>query len=202
MAKPRKFYVVWTGRSLGVFDNWAACEAQVKGVSGARFMSFETRSEAERAFGAGREGFKAGLAQPVIPPEALGGYAVDAACNGSPGDLEYRCVKIDTRDEIFHQGPFEQGTNNVGEFLVIVHALALFKKQGITAPLYSDSRNALSWVWQKTCKTNLVRTTRNASLFELIARAEAWLRTNTFDISLRHWKTSEWGENPADFGRK
>ena len=198
----RKYYVVWTGRRPGVYDSWPDCEAQVKGFPAARFVAFENHVAAQHAFAAGYQGYKDGLVQPTLPPEVLQAYAVDAACNGSPGDLEYRCVKIDTRAEIFHQGPFEQGTNNVGEFLAVVHALALFKQKGITAPLYSDSRNALLWVQQKRCKTNLVRTERNARLFELIERAESWLRTNTWSTPLRHWRTTAWGENPADFGRK
>lgn len=198
----KKSYVVWVGRRPGVYDTWAACEAQVSGFPGARFMAFERRGEAEQAFGVGYEAFRAGVVQPRLPPEVLQAYAVDAACNGSPGDLEYRCVKIDGRAEIFQQGPFADGTNNVGEFLAVVHALAHFKKQGITAPLYSDSRNALMWVAAKRCRTNLAHTERNAPLFGLIARAEAWLHANRWETPLKHWRTAEWGENPADFGRK
>lgn len=197
-----KSYVVWAGRRTGVFDSWKECEAQVKGYPTARFKAFETRRDAERAFRTGYDEYRREQAPAPLPAEVLHAYVVDAACNGSPGDLEYRCVKIDTRQEIFHQGPFPDGTNNVGEFLAIVHALAYFAQQGIEAPLYSDSRNALSWVRQKTCRTNLARTSRNAYLFDLIARAELWLRQHSFTTPLLHWQTEEWGENPADFGRK
>jgi len=199
-----KYYVVWVGRRAGVYARWADCEAQVSGFPGARFKAFSQREAAERALRAGYDAFKAEQAETEArpPSETLLGYAVDAACNGSPGDLEYRCVKIDGRDEVFHQGPFPEGTNNIGEFLAVVHALAHFKKHGITAPLYSDSRNALAWVSAGKCRTNLVRTERNAPLFDLIARAEKWLRENRWDTPVHLWRTSEWGENPADFGRK
>jgi ribonuclease HI len=111
-------------------------------------------------------------------------------------------VKIDTRKEIFKQGPFAGGTNNIGEFLGIVHALALFKQKGITAPLYSDSRTAIAWVREKHAKTELARTDENAPLFDLIARAETWLHENAYSTNVLKWDTEAWGENPADFGRK
>ena len=55
--------------------------------------------------------------------------AVDAACSGNPGNMEYRGVYTKTKEQIFHQGPFPQGTNNIGEFLALVHGLAFFKKR-------------------------------------------------------------------------
>lgn len=203
MAKPQKFYVVWRGARTGVFSTWAECSAQVQGFAGAQFASFESRAEAERAF-AGRyeDAIKPKPAVNGMPPEVARGYSVDAACNGSPGDLEYQCVKNDTGERIFHRGPFEQGTNNVGEFLAIVHALAHFKKHAISAPLYSDSRTALVWVRDGKCKTELEQTERNARLFKLIARAEQWLADNPGRRDVRKWNTKVWGENPADFGRK
>ena len=128
--------------------------------------------------------------------------AVDAACSGNPGPMEYRGVYLRTGQQIFHFGPV-YGTNNIGEFLAIVHALALMKQKGITMPIYSDSYNALKWVKDKTCKTKLVHNEATAPLFQLIARAETWLRTHTYaDIPICKWETTAWGEVPADFGRK
>ena len=37
---------------------------------------------------------------------------------------------------------------------------------------------------------------------DLIERAEKWLKTNTYTTPILKWETSEWGEIPADFGRK
>ena len=95
-----------------------------------------------------------------------------------------------------------QGTNNIGEFLALVHGLALLKKMGNNMPIYSDSRNAMLWVKQKQCKTKLERNAVNAPIFDLIARAEAWLRNNQYDNRIIKWETEQWGEIPADFGRK
>jgi ribonuclease HI len=128
--------------------------------------------------------------------------AVDAACSGNPGPMEYRGVYLLTGQQIFHFGPV-YGTNNIGEFLAIVHALALMKQKGIRMTIYSDSRNALAWVKQKKCKTKLERTPKTEELFQMIERAENWLKTHTYaDIPLLKWETEEWGEVPADFGRK
>ncbi len=138
-----------------------------------------------------------------LPPEVTANaIAVDAACSGNPGPMEYRGVDLATGATIFHFGPVH-GTNNIGEFLAIVHALALLKQQGISKTVYSDSRNALLWVRARKCKTTLQRNARTERLFQLIERAENWLATHSWsDIPLLKWQTSRWGEVPADFGRK
>jgi ribonuclease HI len=174
MAK-NKFYVVWKGLNPGVYDNWNACKMQVEGQDGAKYKSFETREEA---------------------------YAVDAACSGNPGLMEYRGVYTATKQELFRIGPYEQGTNNIGEFLALVHGLAFLKQKKSSLPIYSDSRNAIMWVQKKKCKTLLEREPRNEVIFNLIERAEKWLLENEYTTSILKWETSEWGEIPADFGRK
>ena len=126
----------------------------------------------------------------------------DGACSGNPGKIEDRGVYVATGVEVFRIGPMEQGTNNIGEFLALVHGLALLKKMGNNMPIYSDSRNAILWVKQKQCKTNLERNEVNAPIFDLIARAEAWLKNNTYTTTIIKWETDQWGEIPADFGRK
>ena len=129
-------------------------------------------------------------------------YAVDAACSGNPGMMEYQGVDVQSKARLFHLGPL-YGTNNIGEFLAIVHALALQKRLGTKLPIYSDSRNALLWIKAKKCKTKLKRTPKSAEVYELIGRAEKWLRENPDnDIQLLKWHTEQWGEIPADFGRK
>ena len=129
-------------------------------------------------------------------------WAVDAACSGNPGPMEYRAIDLQTGAQVFHFGPIH-GTNNIGEFLAIVHALALMDKQGIKDKvIYSDSYNAILWVNKKQCKTKLVRNEKTEKLFQIIARAETWLRTHPIQIPIIKWETSKWGEVPADFGRK
>ena len=96
------------------------------------------------------------------------------------------------------------GTNNIGEFLAIVHALALLDKMGVKGKtIYSDSHNAILWVKKRQCKTKLERTSQTAPLYNIIARAEAWLRSHpVLDNEVVKWETRLWGEVPADFGRK
>lgn len=212
MAKTKKYYVVWRGATPGVYDNWDECKAQVSGQNGAKYKSFETKDDATKAFEKGYEHYLktasspkavANLASktPVGKPiwESL---CVDAACSGNPGDMEYRGVYPPTMQEIFRIGPLKKGTNNIGEFLALVHGLALLKQKGSNLPIYSDSRNAISWVKKKKCKTLLERVPENEPIFDLIERAEKWLKNNTYTTPILKWKTSEWGEIPADFGRK
>jgi len=204
----QKYYVVWKGRKTGIFTSWAECEKQVKGFVGAQYKAFGSSHEAEVAFLSKYDDYKGKPAshgkwklaesQPILPS-----ICVDAACSGSTGKVEYRGVTTGTGEQIFRVGPYEQGTNNVGEFLAIVHALTWQFKHNSHTPIYSDSENAIAWVMNGECKTNLKRTPKNALLFALIRSAENWLAENELpEDKILKWDTDLWGENPADFGRK
>lgn len=206
MAK-KHYYVVWNGIEPGIYHSWDECEAQIKGVKQALYKSFGSLADAERAYSSspydyvGRKS-KEECKKKELPATVIrNALAVDAACSGNPGQMEYRGVYIGTGEEIFHFGPMF-GTNNIGEFLAIVHGLALLKQKGIEIPIYSDSRNALLWVKQKKCKTKLPRDNKSEELFGYIERAEKWLAQNNYSTTLLKWETDEWGEIPADFGRK
>ena len=212
MAK-QKYYVVWKGRETGIFLTWEECRQQVNGFTAARYKSFKKETEAREAFEMGYEAYHAAhpndtpsrssdskTAKPA--PAINDSIAVDAACSGNPGKMEYRGVYLKTGKEIFHFGPVF-GTNNIGEFLAIVHGLALLRERGLTTmPIYSDSRTAQQWVKGKKCKTKLERNAQTAELYRLIERAERWLNTHSYQNPLIKWPTEEWGEIPADFGRK
>jgi ribonuclease HI len=209
-----KFYVVWKGKTPGVYSTWAEAEAQVKGFAGAQFKGFPTRAEADAAFRGKSsdyigKGDSSSAPTRVIDwktltenPPRVPSVAVDAACAGVPGPVEYRGVDLATGAEVFRMGPFPNGTNNIGEFLAIVHALAMLEKEGKTTPIYSDSMNALAWVKAKKCRTQHVFDQSNRALYDLIARAEVWLETHEYRNPILKWDTDNWGENPADFGRK
>lgn len=209
MAK-QKFYVVWEGRTPGVYASWDACKQQVDGVAGAKYKSFESREEAESAFKSNYWKFvkKAEPASKLADSGTKSAFiresvAVDAACSGNPGDMEYQGVWVPDGSKLFHLGPLEDGTNNIGEFLAIVHALAMLKQQGKPhLPIYSDSKTAQGWVKKGKCNTKLEATGRNDRIFELIQRAENWLAVNNITNPILKWETEAWGEIPADFGRK
>ncbi len=211
MAKKQKFYVVWYGHRTGVFPTWDDCKAAIKGVKGAQHKSFLTFNEAKIAYNKeyadykGKNTKKKTLSKDEI--ERIGEpnlytIAVDAASSGNPGKMEYRGVDTQTHKQLFHQGPFLQGTNNVGEFLALVHGLAYLKQQQSDCNIYSDSKIATTWVKKKTCNTKLKQTSKNNALFELIARAEVWLKNTSYQTKIIKWETKVWGEIPADFGRK
>jgi ribonuclease HI len=202
-----KFYVVWKGRKTGIFATWEECEAQVKGFTGAEYKSFISQEAARRALRADYNDYAGKSASSgswlfAPNPPLRESLAVDAACSGSPGRLEWRGVRLDTGREIFHQGPFEKGTNNVGEFLAIVDALAWLKERNVPAPIYSDSGTAIAWVKAGRCNTDLLPDDRNKPLFDRIARAESWLSENAIRNRVLKWDTQAWGEIPADFNRK
>ena len=210
MAK-KKFYVIWKGHKEGIFTSWDVCKKHITDYKGAQYKSFSTKTEAENAFKAnyfdfvGKDTKKTILSaeelkkygKPIVPS-----LSVDAACAGNPGKMEYRGVDTRTKKQLFIQGPFEEGTNNIGEFLAIVHGLALLKKKNSDKIIYTDSKTAISWVKKKACNTKLVQNDKNKSLFELVERALHWLKNNDFNTVIVKWETKAWGEIPADFGRK
>lgn len=214
MAPRKKFYVVWEGYATGVFDSWEECELQTKGYPGAKFKAFDSQETAVEAYRGSYESQMELLKSiashrpaPVdyaqFPEIQLDSLAVDAACSKNPGPVEYQGVWVRTGERIFHVGPLEGGSNNIGEYLALVHGLALLKAQGRhNTPIYTDSRTARSWVRKGQPKTSIVRSAQNARLFEMLDRATAWLAANTFSNPILTWDTPVWGEIPADFGRK
>lgn len=218
MAK-QKFYVVWAGRQPGVYDNWSDCEEQVLNFPGAKYKGFASAAEAAKAFrgnddspedlgdfliaAAGhRESVPhqpAYLSNPDVDKYA---WAVDASCQGNPGVMEYRGVEVATGKVLFKMGPFRQGTNNIGEFLAIVHALAEMHRRNEWHNIYSDSKTAMAWIRNRQVKTQLKPSDKNARLFELMGRGLAWIRTHSWPVKIMKWQTDLWGEIPADFGRK
>ena len=213
MAGKKKYYVVWEGREPGVYDNWEDAADQVNEFPGAKYKSYPTQAAAIAAFRGDdaanlRSVVKLAQRAPVsvdysnFPEIDTTAWAVDASCMGNPGMMEYQGVEIATGRTLFRVGPFAKGTNNIGEYLAIVHALALMKQQGVRHTIYSDSKIAQSWVRGGQARSKLPLTPDTAKLYQLIQRADTWLQTNSFRAPIRKWETDRWGEIPADFGRK
>ncbi|MGN7761517.1 ribonuclease H [Paenibacillus sp. 22594] len=221
MAK-QKYYVVWEGKNPGVYGTWAECQAQTDHFTGAKYKSYESRAEADAAYKAGWKGnwgtgaaasgvgksksastFKRSTTAAESSAEIdYDSISVDVGTRGNPGPVEYKGVDTQTGELIFSCGPIKKGTNNLGEFLAIVHALALLNKEGSSRTIYSDSVNAMKWVKQKKVATTLPRDASTEEIWTLIDRAERWLQTNTYKNKVLKWQTKEWGEIKADYGRK
>ena len=203
-----KHYVVWKGRVPGIYADWASAKAQIENFEGARFKGFTSREEAEKAYAEGPKPLPAYVTHrrkeprpDTEKPLALA-IAVDAACSGNPGVMEYRGVSLWDKQEIFRH-KYDLGTNNIGEFLAIVEGLARLKIAGRNdVTIYSDSMIAIGWIRQGKCKTKLIQTPKTAELLAVVRRAEAWLAQNGIANPIVKWPTDIWGEIPADFGRK
>jgi len=226
MAKKQKFYVIWLGHEPGVYTDWNKAKRQIDGYKGAKYKSFPTRAQAEAAYANSFHNYIKAASDAVNRPSSrstAGGsrpkasrrgnapstptilsqsISVDAACSGNPGKMEYQGVTTSGKKQLFHRG-FKLGTNNIGEFLALVHALAFLAAQDMPdLPIYSDSQIAIGWVKKARCKTTLARGPKTEGLYEYIDRAEAWLKTNKVTNPIYKWNTKAWGEIPADFGRK
>lgn len=225
-TKKNKYYVVWEGREPGIYDSWAECHRQIDGFPQAKYKSFQTKEEAINAF-RGNPADHLGLIKAIlkkaaenrapllengmrdysaIPEIYLNAIAVDGACAGNPGPMEYRAVRVIDGAEVFHIGATKPliGTNNIAEYLAMIHLAAMLQKQGdFSTPIYTDSKNTFAWLRKGRSKTSLEENSNTASTLELLRRADQWLAANgPIRNPILKWKTDQWGEIPADFGRK
>lgn len=208
----KKYYVVWVGRQVGIFETWEECKEQTDGFPAAVYKSFSSKNDAELAFSKESSDYirRRSIVSNKLSKEELqligkpieDSIAVDGAWNTISGLVEYQGIYNKTYETLFHVGPLEDGTNNIVEFLAIVHALALCKQWHWDIPIYSDSKIALGWVKDKKVRTNHPQSEKNTKLFDMLARAEKWLLNNEYKNEVLKWETKAWGENPADFGRK
>lgn len=207
----QKYYVVWKGHTPGIYKSWTECQLQINGYPKAQYKSFPSLVSAKEAFKGFYDDYKGKtLSKKILSPEEkvkygtpiLNSITVDGAGSGKTKKIEYQGVFTDTGTLLFHEGPFNEGTNNIAEFLALVHALAYCKKHQLDYPIYSDSKTAMSWVRNKNIKTQVKWTDKNKKLLELVKRALFWLDKNSYVNPILKWETKAWGENPADFGRK
>jgi len=200
-----KYYVVWKGRQTGIFDSWISCKDQVDQFPQAEFLSFSTLEEAQQAFQSSYTNALERKRRPVVSHDNLpiaDSLCVDASCRGNPGLMEYQCMHTTTRELIFREGPFPLGTNNIGEFLAVVKALAWLEENRKPYVIYTDSEIALKWLSEKKCQTKLVHQEEAKELWELIHWAEDWLKQHHYATRVLKWQTDLWGEIAADFNRK
>jgi len=211
----QKYYVVWAGRKPGIYRTWAECQEQTNQFVDAKYKSYGSSEEAEQAF---RDGWKKHWGQKstqakekerqhlVVAEHAgeidMNSISVDVGCSGNPGIVEYKGVDTQTGELLFYQGPVQKGTNNLGEFIAIVHGLAYLQKKGSSKTVYSDSKTALSWLKNKKINSNLVRDSSTKEIWDLADRALKWVQSNSYPNKVLKWDTEAWGEIKADFGRK
>ncbi len=205
MLMKKKVYVVWKGVKPGVYDTWEECKQQIDGFADAKYMRFESYEKAVQAFNepyynyinqknTSQQSFHSDMQSIVFDS-----ISVDAACSVGIGVMEYRGVHTKTKKVLFHKGPFGGASNNIGEFLAIVHAMAYMQKNGLNYPIYTDSHTAVTWVKKKEIRTKIETSPQIADMLE---RALIWLKDNKPEYIILKWRTDLWGEIYADFGRK
>ena len=203
-----KFYVVRKWKKIWIFDSRNNCKESVNGFSDAKYKWFSNKEAAEIALQEWWEKYyevknvmKKDKAKNEEIPFFEESIAVDAACSGNPWEMEYRWIDLQTWDEIFHE-KFKIWTNNIGEFLAIVHWLKYLWNDNRV--IYSDSKIAMSWVNQRKCKTQ-INADKNSDFWttlEAIQWAEKWLKENWIKHKILKRDTENRWEIPADFGRK
>ena len=107
----KKYYVVWKGHQVGVFDNWEDCKKQVEGFPAPEYKSFPNWEMAKYAFEKGSKEFlikkphpikmimDGVYGQPVVPS-----ISVDGAFSSTTRLAEYQGVDTETQTVIFKAG--------------------------------------------------------------------------------------------------
>lgn len=206
MAK-KKVYAVYHGRKTGIFNTWNECKEQTDYFKGARYKSFGSLEEAEASFQDTR--LQMNIPQKVAdnpPKNTFEDYrfsvSVDASSSGNPGKVEYQGVDTKTGAPFFKSRVYPLGTNNLGEFLAIVHGLGYLAERHLKEPVYSDSNTAINWVKKGKVNSSLVVNNQTKEIWDHVKRAEKWLKRNPDHNPVLKWHTDLWGEIKADFGRK
>jgi ribonuclease HI len=196
MAK--KLYVVFNGKTPGIYKTWPECQEQTKGVKGAKYKSYEDHAEAIRDYEAHQN-------HSDIPQEEIDySINVDASTLGNPGIMEYRCTYTKNKEVIFDSEKYEMGTNNIGEFLGLVDAMKYLKdKNELDRIIFTDSITALSWVKNKAIKTTLEKNKNTEKLYKKIEESVSWLQSEDVKTyKLSKWQTEKFGDVPSDYSRK
>lgn len=209
MKTKNKFYTVWIGRRPGIYSSWDECKLQISGFENAEYKSFSTYAAAVEAFNSDSRNY-IGIKDNTVSytdlkedeKPLIDTICVDGSCSGKTGVMEYQGVSFPDLQKVFKAGPFISGTNNIAEFLAIVHALTICKNDPKIKGIYSDSKTAIEWIRNRKAKTKIEVSQGNSHILQIIERAETWLRNNEVPTPILKWETGIWGENPADFGRK
>lgn len=172
MAK-KKYYVVWSGRQTGIFNDWTTTHAMVDRFPGARYKAYDSEAEAQRALRAGKDIHAApkseqrprskaaatsaapagelDLEHPTASPAS--GFQVRIFCDGAadpnPGHAGSGIAVY--RDgilaELWYGLYHPNGTNNTAELNALHRSLAFAERDlaaGKSVQVLSDSKYALS----------------------------------------------------------
>ncbi len=202
-----QFYGVWVGRMPGIYDNWNDCKAQVDKFPKAKYSKLKASNlkDAKIEFELGFEN-KAQVSSNnnEVNKPIEGFLTVDGASNGLV--CEFQAVWYPTKEVAFASKQFDGGTNNIAEFLGLVSACKYLKDRNLPIQIYTDSVTALAWFRNKKANTT-ANTTGKATeeLSDLLVKAEKFLVTHDEFLKgskILKWETKDWGEIPADYGRK
>lgn len=171
MAK--KFYVVWKGRSTGIFTDWDTCKKQVDAFAGAKYKSFKTRDDAEAAF-AGNATTASSPVKKKSSTQTVKTYTADeidampldtkiftdGGCEPNPGKAGsgVAVYRNNVVEELWFGLYNPSGTNNTAELNALHQALMMAKSdvdRYKSVAIFCDSKYSIQCVtqwaanWQK-----------------------------------------------------
>lgn len=203
----KNYYVVLEGKNPGVYETWDQCKEQVDGFSGAKFKKIKANTSQEAMSIMLSEYQVSEKPNEIVKSNGKiqpGFLSVDGASDGS--SCEFQAVWVDTKKLAFASKKFVGGTNNIAEFLGLVLACKHLKDKNLPINIYTDSVTAMAWFRNKKANTTASANGKmTAELENLIQKSEKFLIENEELLKtakILKWETKEWGEIPADYGRK
>lgn len=192
-----------TDGQIRTYDNWDDCKKVVHGTplkfaSGLRYEEALEKLNHTRKRKAKKTGFekkkgKPGSKKCLKPSE---GICSDGATSGNPGPSEYQVTDL-LGNVIVHR-KLGIRSNNFAELAGIGAMVKYAIQSGETKILWSDSKIAMGWIFTQ----RIGQTVRDRALIQKMALVIRDLFNEHPELELKKWKTREWGEIPADFGRK
>lgn len=123
---------------------------------------------------------------------------VHSTANTKTKRMAYKGFNESTNKWIFKVKYKGYCTQNVADFMAIVHALHYCKINNIDLPIYNDNLVAIKWVKDKKVNSLLIKTKENHELFQSFENALVILKQNDFLNPILFWKKKELGniKNP------
>lgn len=193
-----KYYVVWRGHSPGIYENWNACKAQVKGFKYSYYRVFPTFKSANEAFGLSltefkrRQQFKENTFN--LRPNSI---VVSSKYEEKNMETVFTAFKVGDPPEIlFRTAICGKSTHNIVQFLALAASIKYCYENGLKSPIYSDNPVALKWIRDRKINSQVIRSDRNQEVFDLVDEAIYWLNCNSYNNQLIEWDVEKHGYLP------
>lgn len=113
--------------------------------------------------------------------------------------MEYKAFNEETQKWIFQKKYTGYCTQNISDFISIVHALHYCNENSLDSPIYNNNKIAINWANNKKTNTQLFKNNENKEIFQLYENALVWLKQNECSNQILFWNKKEMGNIEKPF---